>query len=49
MLFICFVILICKVCHQPLGGTFCLDTAIIKLQTELHKVETEKDVLSDLR
>lgn len=49
MLFLCFVILICKVHHQPAEETFCLDTAIIKLQTELHKVQTEKDVLSDLR
>ncbi|XP_075881894.1 uncharacterized protein LOC142887870 isoform X3 [Nelusetta ayraudi] len=38
-----------KVHHQPAEETFCLDTAIIKLQTELHKVQTEKDVLSDLR
>lgn len=44
-----FFILICKVHHQPVEETFCLDTAIIKLQTELHKVQTEKDVLSDLR
>lgn len=49
VVFMLFFILICKVHHQPVEETFCLDTAIIKLQTELHKVQTEKDVLSDLR
>lgn len=34
---------------QPKQETFSLDKAIMNLQTELHKVQTEKDVLSDLR
>lgn len=35
--------------NQPKQETFSLDKAIMNLQTELHKVQTEKDVLSDLR
>ncbi|XP_027131000.1 coiled-coil domain-containing protein 158 isoform X2 [Larimichthys crocea] len=34
---------------QPEHETFSYDKAIVNLQTELHKAQTEKDVLSDLR
>lgn len=34
---------------QPEQETFSLEKAIMNLQTELHKVQMEKDSLSDLR
>ncbi|TKS78437.1 Coiled-coil domain-containing protein 158 [Collichthys lucidus] len=38
-----------KTHDQPEHETFSYDKAIVNLQTELHKAQTEKDVLSDLR
>ncbi|XP_042344859.1 coiled-coil domain-containing protein 158-like isoform X3 [Plectropomus leopardus] len=38
-----------KTHDQPEQEIFCFDKAIMNLQTKLHKVQKEKDVLSDLR
>ncbi|XP_040010721.1 coiled-coil domain-containing protein 158-like isoform X2 [Xiphias gladius] len=38
-----------KTLDQPEQETFTFDKAIVDLQTKLHKVQMEKDVLSDLR